>query len=116
MTVVEKKRRGRPIKPAVEGERIPLSLRVTAELKRDLERAAAGRSLSQEAESRLEASFDDEELFSSPRVKRWALSIAEQLHQAGTRIGRDLKQPVEADGWMDSFEAVTIAYSVVMRR
>ena len=53
---------GRPIKPATEGERIMLGLRVTADIKRKLEAEASksGRSLSQEAEIRLQQSFDQE--------------------------------------------------------
>jgi hypothetical protein len=77
------KRIGRPTKPPVEGERVPLGLRVTAEAKRKLEEAAikSGRSISQEAELRIERSFDDE---------RWGAAIAEQFKgfQAGFEAGR----------------------------
>ena len=57
-----KKRMGRPTKAPVEGERVSLGLRVTADIKRRLEEAAVkkGRSLSQESEFRLEHSFDTE--------------------------------------------------------
>ena len=50
---------GRPNKPPVEGERNMLGFRVTAELKGRLMAAAkaSGRSVSQEAELRLERSF-----------------------------------------------------------
>jgi hypothetical protein len=43
---------------------VPLGLRVTAEAKRKLEEAAikSGRSISQEAELRIERSFDDDRL------------------------------------------------------
>ena len=52
-------KRGRPEKAAMEGERNPLGLRVTADVKRKLsERAAAsGRSQSQEVEFILERAF-----------------------------------------------------------
>lgn len=55
-----RKRLGRPVKEPTPGTRTPLGLRVTAELKRDLEAAAiaSGRSLSQETELRLEQSFE----------------------------------------------------------
>ena len=55
-----KKRIGRPTKPPAPGERVPLGLRVTPEMKRRLEAAATkkGRSLSQEVELRLERSLD----------------------------------------------------------
>lgn len=57
---------GRPTKPPRPGERNPLGLRVTAEVKERLERAAreSGRSISQEVEMRLERSFAaDEHLY-----------------------------------------------------
>jgi hypothetical protein len=57
---LKKKRIGRPTKPPKEGQRVPLGLRVTAAVKRGLEAAAikSGRSISQEAELRLEHSLD----------------------------------------------------------
>jgi hypothetical protein len=53
------KRVGRPVVAATPGERAGLSLRVTPEVKERLEKAAEkhGRSLSQEAEFRLERSL-----------------------------------------------------------
>ena len=55
----KQKRIGRPTKPPKPGERVPLGLRVTPEMKERLEAAAIknGRSLSQEAELRLERSL-----------------------------------------------------------
>ena len=57
-----RKRMGRPMKPPTEGERVALGLRVTAEMKRKIEAAAleSGRSISAEAELRLEQSFERE--------------------------------------------------------
>jgi len=54
--------RGRPSLPKGEGKRHAIGLRVTAGLRHSLEAAvtASGRSLSQEAEFRLEQSFRDE--------------------------------------------------------
>ncbi len=60
-----KKLRGRPTRPPRPGQRrVTLGLRVSADLKRRLEKdaARAGRSLSQEAEFRLELSYDRREL------------------------------------------------------
>src|SRR5262245_11105623 len=59
-----KKRIGRPVVEAAPGQRAGLSLRVTPELKQQLEETALkkGRSLSQEAEFRLERSFEHEGL------------------------------------------------------
>jgi hypothetical protein len=59
--MVAKRKKGRPRAVAPKsGERVPLGLRVTANLKRNLDRAAerSGRSQSQEAEMRLERSFE----------------------------------------------------------
>ena len=55
-----KKRIGRPTKTPKPGERVQLGLRVTPEMKKRLEKAAIknGRSISQEAELRLERSLD----------------------------------------------------------
>jgi hypothetical protein len=58
--MAKQKRIGRQTKPAKAGTRVPLSLRVTAEMKANLEGAAEmkGRSLTQETEFRLEQSFE----------------------------------------------------------
>ena len=57
-------RLGRPLKEAAEGHRVMLGLRVSADVKNKLDEAArkSGRSQSQEAEIRLQKSFDAEEL------------------------------------------------------
>jgi hypothetical protein len=64
MDKTTRKRIGRPTKPPKPGERVTLGLRVTPEIKNKLEKAAMekGRSLSQEAEFRLERSFEREAL------------------------------------------------------
>ena len=56
------KRAGRPTKQAEPGTRVSLGLKVTPEMKRRLDEAAkqSGRTQSQEAEMRLELSFDRE--------------------------------------------------------
>lgn len=53
------KRRGRPAKPLGDAARGPLTVRLRAEVRSDVERAALryGRSMSEEIESRLEVSF-----------------------------------------------------------
>ena len=81
-----KKRMGRPTKAPVEGERVSLGFRVTADIKRRLEEAAVkkGRSLSQESEFRLEHSFDTESMLLE------ALTLA-----YGDRTARFLKQFAE---------------------
>jgi hypothetical protein len=63
---VRKRQPGRPAKPAKEGTKATLSLRVTPDLKRRLEAAgeSSGRNLSQEAELRLDRSFQAEGVLS----------------------------------------------------
>jgi hypothetical protein len=60
----ERKKTGRPLKPAEAGTRVSLGLKVTGEMKNLIDAAAAksGRSQSQEAAFRLERSFDRIEL------------------------------------------------------
>jgi hypothetical protein len=74
------KRMGRPTKPPTPGERVPLSLRVTAEIRERLEKAAVekGRSLSQEAEL-VERSFDREELLPEVLTLAYGKSMADVL-------------------------------------
>lgn len=57
-------RRGRPFREPIPGERVPIAFRVTPTTKRALVQAANenGRSQSQEAEYRLQASFDEDRL------------------------------------------------------
>jgi hypothetical protein len=75
------KRMGRPTKPPTPGERVPLSLRVTAEIRDKLEKAAVekGRSLSQEAELRIERSFDREELLPEVLTLAYGKPVADVL-------------------------------------
>jgi hypothetical protein len=58
------RRIGRPTVPAKAGEKATLTLRVTADIKTRLETAAvqSGRSLSAEAEQRLERSFEHDDI------------------------------------------------------
>lgn len=76
------KKTGRPTKTAKPGVRASLGLKVTAEIKDRLDRAARdnGRTQSQEAEVRLERSFDREDL------RTEALTLAHGPHLAGLLI------------------------------
>ncbi len=64
-----KKPAGRPLKPAIAGQRAPLGLKVTPEIKQRLDQVAKanGRTQSQEAEARLERSFREEDLLAEIR-------------------------------------------------
>ena len=59
-----RKRTGRPLKPAETGKRVSLGLKVTSDIKQRLDAVAKlnGRTQSQEAEARLERTFQDEQL------------------------------------------------------
>ncbi len=107
----EKKRKpGRPGRPRKFGERVPLGLRVTPELKIKLDSAAkaSGRSQSQEAELRLEQSLKSEEalykaldLAYGGELTALVLALARALHLTGTRavfVGDMTK--VDAKDWM----------------
>ncbi|MBZ9710496.1 hypothetical protein LB543_27740 [Mesorhizobium sp. ESP7-2] len=94
------KKRGRPTKAPTPGERVSLGLRVTADMKERLDRAAAenGRSQSQEAEYRLERSFGDERLFTSPEMRFWAIMKAGRFAQEGQFCAAQKGHP----GWSDT--------------
>jgi TraY domain len=70
---------------ATGGKRHPLNMRTTAETRDKLEAAAAssGRSLAQEVEYRLDASFADELAFPDRRLKQWAYLLAGVFHERG---------------------------------
>jgi TraY domain len=78
------KRRGRPS----VGERVPLGLRVTPEMKRRLDEAAkrSGRSQSQEAEFRLERSFDRSDLLSDVLRLEFGRDLAGVLMMLGSAM------------------------------
>jgi predicted transcriptional regulator len=89
------KKRARPVgRPRIHGKRTPLGLRVTKELKQRLDEAAkaSGRSQSQEAELRLEktfeaqnAVFDALDLWLGRRLTGLVLAIAQTAQITGTR-------------------------------
>jgi TraY domain len=83
-----KKRVGRPVVEAAPGVRAGLSLRVTAELKTQLEGAAEsnGRSLSQEAEFRLERTFANQDLLDDVLTLAYGDRLAKLLMTIGDAI------------------------------
>ena len=89
------KRAGRPKRQPNPGERVPLGLRVTPELKTRLDDAAnqSGRSQSQEAELRLEQSFRQDEDFGGPEIANIARLVAAAFLRGGQRGARARKHP-----------------------
>jgi predicted transcriptional regulator len=79
-----------PKRQLAPGERFQLGIRVTAELKRRLDAAAevTGRSQSQEAELRLERSFQREDLLAEVLSQTYARPLAGLLLAIGTAMTR----------------------------
>ena len=94
------KRVGRPVKPAPESGRVALSLRVTAPMKAALEEQSTknGRSLSQEADLRLERTFETQSLL--PQVLE--LAYGTRLAAAMADIGHELRI-AEVARYLDEF-------------
>src|SRR4029079_5578159 len=76
---------GRPGRKPKPGERVHLGIRVTVEMKRRLEAAAAktGRSQSQEAEMRLERSCERQDLLSEVLTLTYGRELAGILMMIG---------------------------------
>lgn len=115
-------RRGRPTKAPPPGEKASLGLKVTASLKTQLEKAAAdsGRTQSQEAEARLERSFDRLSLM--PEVLELAygrgaagciMMMAQAFSDAGTVAGR-MRDPMGSD-WTNDKWAFAQAMAAVQK-
>src|SRR5690348_3146280 len=92
MRTQRKKRGGRPTTTGVVGQKSTLSIRASAALKNELDRAAKqnGRSLSQEAEFRLETSFHSQaqaseglRLAFGPELAAFILIIARTTRNVG---------------------------------
>jgi hypothetical protein len=79
-----------PLREPVEGERFKLGLRVTAPTKRRLNVAAvrSGRSLSQEAEMRLERTFERQDLLSEVLALHYGREVAALVMMVG-RVASD---------------------------
>ncbi len=96
------RRAGRPTTPPKEGEKATLGIRASADLKRKLNAAANvnGRSLSQEAEFRLETSFRDADNLDQAMVLAYGPRLAVLLAAIGRAMnetGRLAKFPTD---WM----------------
>lgn len=90
-------RRGRP--PL--GERVPLGLRVTPDMKARLDAAAeaSGRSQSQEAEFRLARSFEREDLLTEVLALAFGRELAGILLSVGTAMGEAGRAVKREPGW-----------------
>jgi hypothetical protein len=82
------KKRGRPTKEAVEGKRYALGLRVSADVKSRLDNGAKanGRTQSQEAEWRLQLSYDREDLLTEVLELKFGPSLAGLLILVGVAM------------------------------
>lgn len=116
----EKKKIGRPTKPAAEGARASLGLRVTSDLKSKLDAAAeaSGRSQSQEAEFRLERSFAEDAHLPSPELRSWAYLMAGTFAEAGRFEARmrDDQQEWRDGDWMRDPQIYRSAMFSVIRK
>lgn len=85
MSAGDKRRRGRPTTAGVQGQKSTLSIRASAGLKEQLDEAskAAGRSLSQEAELRLEHSFRNQRILIDALALTYGRVVAGLLLEAG---------------------------------
>lgn len=121
------RRTGRPVKPARPGQRASLGLKVTAEIKQQLDAAAqaSGRTQSQEAEARLERSFQNERLlpelleigYGRP-LAGLLLILGRVMNDAGAHSGAAAAEPFSgAANWFSSqvayAEAAQAAQSVL---
>jgi hypothetical protein len=91
-----RKRTGRPLKPAEMGKRVSLGLEVTSDIKQHLDAVAklSGRTQSQEAEARLERSFHNEallpqllEIAYGREVAGLLLALGSVMRDAGEHAG-----------------------------
>jgi len=102
---MESKRIGRPTKATVPGERVSLGLKVTSNIKKRLDKAAraSGRTQSQEAEFRLERSFDHQDLLQN------AMELAYGRPLAGVLL--ILAKAIKGAGENAAFGAATVSSS-----
>src|ERR1700687_5673936 len=106
---------GRPTRSPQPGERVPMSFRVTPELKEKIDRVAggSGRSVAQEIEIRLEQSFRDAasldqaiDLAYGPRLAVLLAVMARAMNE----IGRHAEFPAN---WMARMDLIDEAAAVV---
>lgn len=120
---------GRPKRKLKPGERVPLSLRVTPDVKAQLEKAASksGRSQSQEAEFRLEQTFRDEGVIQQVTALKFGrplagilLAVGEVMNAAGSQQAFEAVGSLDAaTNWINNphgrNEAVSAAMTILER-
>jgi hypothetical protein len=97
------KRGGRPGRQPAEGERVKLGLRVTPSMKKKLDEAAAssGRSQSQEAELRLERSFERQHMLKESLSLAYGPEAAGILLTLGMIMEAAGRSHMWASAWAD---------------
>jgi hypothetical protein len=90
MTQALKKRLGRPPKVPRPGERVALGLKVTAEIKQRLDKAArkSGRTQSQQAELMIERAFAEQEALGGPEMRQMVYLMGSAFAVAAQRTAR----------------------------
>lgn len=101
---------GKPGRRAKDQLRVPLSMRITPQVREQLvaQAARSGRSLTQEAEFRLERSFQEDSSLGGPRTAALLRELAIQVIQGGY-----------SDAWLDNenqFHAIIDSWERSIRR
>jgi predicted HicB family RNase H-like nuclease len=88
-------------KRVLPGKRYPLNMRTTKELRDKIEWAAtvSGRSLVQEVESRLERSFQEEEIEKSTGTVKLQVRLSERLHGRLEEAAKQKGQSINTEIW-----------------
>lgn len=112
---------GRPKREPRPGERVHIGFRVTPDLKKRVENAAAsvGRSVSQEAEMRLEDSFKRDDPLGGPVARRIVLHMVAAFRLAGETMGREKgidDWTGDAECYLAAVESVTDALLAALPR
>jgi hypothetical protein len=122
---MQRQKRGRPTKRPSEGERVSLGLRVTPAIKELLDKAAAdnGRSQSQEAELRLERSFERQailgealELAYGSEAAGILLAVIVAMTETGKIANFDRSQPKYWVNDPSGYNSARIAADLILRR
>lgn len=108
---------GRPKRDPLPGERVPVSFRVTPDLKARLNRVAeeSGRSISLEMEMRLQQSFEKEARLGGPDLANLAMLMLAAFSHAGAQYARANENPDSPKRWLQDPAAYGAAVAAVLR-